>query len=110
MDNPKNCVQYGGTTVAPIARKMFVDILPALGVKKVTEQREKAYVWSDVKTFDVENYIGLTKKEVKNEHYGFEFLGEGDYVIDQLPRVGEKIEEGKKVKIQLGHKVTTVDE
>lgn len=21
MDNPKNCVQYGGTTVAPIARK-----------------------------------------------------------------------------------------
>ncbi len=102
MDNPKNCVQYGGTTAAPIARKMLVDILPALGVKKVTQQKEKAYVWTDVKTFDVENYIGKTKKEVKNEHYGFEFLGEGDYVIDQLPRVGEKIEDGQKVKIMLG--------
>lgn len=102
MDNPKNCVQYGGTTVAPIARKILVDVLPALGIKKVTSQRQKAYVWTDVRTFLVENYIGLTKKEVKNDQYGFEYLGEGDYVIDQLPRVGEKIEEGQKVKIMLG--------
>ena len=29
-------------------------------------------------------------------------MGEGDYVIDQLPRVGEKIEEGSKVMIMLG--------
>ena len=104
MDNPKKCVQYGGTTAAPIARKIFMDVLPALHVKKVTQQREKAYVWTDVKTYDVENYAGKTKKEVKNEHYGFEFLGSGDYVIDQLPRVGEKIEDGQKVKIMLGKK------
>ena len=104
MDNPKKCVQYGGTTAAPIARKIFMDVLPALHVKKVTQQREKAYVWTDVKTYDVENYVGKTKKEVKNEHYGFEFLGSGDYVIDQLPRVGEKIEERQKVKIMLGKK------
>ena len=44
MDNPKKCVQYGGTTAAPIARKIFMDVLPALHVKKVTQQREKAYV------------------------------------------------------------------
>ena len=104
MDNPKKCVQYGGTTAAPIARKIFMDVLPALHVKKVTQQREKAYVWTDVKTYDVENYVGKTKKEVKNEHYGFEFLGSGDYVIDQLPRVGEKTEDGQKVKIMLGKK------
>ena len=36
---------------------------------------------------------------MKNDQYGFEFLGEGDYVIDQLPRVGEQIEEGQKVKL-----------
>lgn len=103
MDNPKNCVQYGGTTAAPIARKMLVDILPALGVKKVSSQKEKAYVWTDVKTFKVQNYVGLTKKEVKSEKFGFEFIGEGNKVIDQLPRVGEKIEEGHKVKIMLGN-------
>lgn len=103
MDNPKNCVQYGGTTVAPIARKMFVDILPALGVKKVTEQKEKAYVWTDTKTYSVENYVGLKKSEVKSDVYGFEFMGEGEYVIDQLPRVGEKIEAGQKVRIMLSN-------
>lgn len=102
MDNPKKCVQYGGTTAAPIARKIFMDVLPALNIPKVTQQREKAYVWTDTRTFDVDNYIGKTKSEVKNENYGFEFLGEGDYVIDQLPRVGEQIEEGQKVKIMLG--------
>lgn len=103
MDNPKKCVQYGGTTAAPIARKIFMDVLPALGVQKVTQQREKAYVWTDTRTFDVQNYIGKKKSEVKNDQYGFEFLGEGDYVIDQLPRVGEQIEEGQKVKIMLGN-------
>ena len=103
MDNPKNCVQYGGTTVAPIARKIFLDVLPDLGIKKVTSQKEKAYVWTDTKTYKVENYIGFKKKEVKSENYGFEFMGSGDYVIDQLPRVGEKIEAGQKVKIMLGN-------
>ncbi len=102
MDNPKNTIQYGGTTVAPIARKILVDVLPALGIKKVTEQREKAWVWTDVKTFTVQNYVGLSKDQVKSEEYGFEFLGEGNIVVDQLPRVGEKIAEGEKVKIQLG--------
>ena len=102
MDNPKNCVQYGGTTAAPIARKMLVDILPALNIKKVSKQREKAYVWTDVKTFEVKNYVGLHKSQVKSDEYGFEFLGEGNKVIDQLPRVNEKIEEGQKVKIMLG--------
>lgn len=59
MDNPKNCVQYGGTTVAPIARGMLVDILPALNIKKVNKQKEI----EDKKTIKVDNYIG--KKKVK---------------------------------------------
>ena len=81
---------------------MLIDILPAMGIERVSEQKEKAYVWTDIKTYKVENYIGLKKSEVKSESYGFEFLGEGDTVIDQLPRANEKIEEGKKVKIMLG--------
>ena len=102
MDNPKNVIQYGGTTVAPIAKTIFQQVLPALNIKKVDVQKPKAYVYGDVKTFTVENYIGLKKSEVKSNDYRFEFLGEGEYVIDQLPRVNEKIEEGKKVVIMLG--------
>lgn len=102
MDNPKNCVQYGGTTVAPIAKKMFLDILPAMNVKKVTSQREKAYTWMDVPTVKVENYVGKSKKEVRSATLKFEFVGTGDTVIDQLPRVGTKVEEGSTVVILLG--------
>lgn len=102
MDNPKNCVQYGGTTVAPIAKKMFVDILPSLGVEKVDEQIEKELTWMDIPTTTVENYIGMSKSEVSSPLVRFEYVGEGDVVIDQLPRVGTKVEEGSTIVIMLG--------
>ena len=83
MDNPKNCIQYGGTTVAPIARKMFVDILPALNVKKVKSQRQKSYSIMDKRTIKVENYIGKKRSEVQNISLRFTFVGKGNKVIDQ---------------------------
>ena len=102
MDNPKNAIQYGGTTVGPIVRSMLVDILPSLGVEKVTSQREKVKTWEDSYYYLVENYIGKTKSEVKSEYFRFEFIGEGTKVIDQLPRVNEKVEQGSTIIIMLG--------
>ena len=102
MDNPKNCIQYGGTTVAPIARKMFVDILPALNVKKVKSQRQKSYSIMDKRTIKVENYIGKKRSEVQNISLHFTFVGKGNKVIDQLPRKGEYVEEGDTIVIMLG--------
>lgn len=102
MDNPKNCIQYGGTTVAPIARKMFVDILPALNVKKVKSQRQKSYSIMDKRTIKVENYIGKKRSEVQNISLRITFVGKGNKVIDQLPRKGEYVEEGDTIVIMLG--------
>ena len=58
----------------------------------------------DEKTHPVENYIGKHKSELKSKYYSFVFNSEGEYVIDQVPRVGEMIKEGGKVMIQLGDK------
>ncbi len=102
MDNPKNCVQYGGTTVAPIARKILVDTLNVLEIPKVTEQKEKEYTWMEIPKHPVEQYIGKTKKEVTSPYFKFEYVGKGDVVIDQLPRENEKIEEGQTIVIMLG--------
>lgn len=102
MDNPKNCVQYGGTTVAPIARRMLVDILPALNIKKVKSQREKTYNAMDVKRVKIENYIGKKKKEISQPQLRFQYVGEGDTVIDQLPRKGEYVNEGDTIVLMLG--------
>lgn len=102
MDNPKNCVQYGGTTVAPIARKMLMDILPSMGIEKVASMRRKTYGPTDVKSVKVENYIGKSKKEISNPELKFKYVGDGDEVIDQLPRVGEYVEAGSTIVIMLG--------
>lgn len=103
MDNPKNCIQYGGTTVAPIAKKMFVDILPSMGIEKVSEQRQKENTPLDIPTVTVENYVGKSRKEVSSSQLKFEYIGDGDIVIDQLPRVGSKVEQGSTIVIMLGN-------
>lgn len=102
MDNPQNCVQYGGTTVAPIARKMFLDILPILGVEKVTQQKSKEYSATDIKRIKVKNYIGKTRNEIADPEIHFEYIGNGKKVIDQLPRKGEYIDSGDTVILMLG--------
>ena len=102
LDNPKNCVQYGGTTVAPIAKTMLSQILPSMGIEKVENQREKVKTWMDVPYYEVENYIGKNKKEVKSNYFDFIYKGEGEIVISQYPEAKEKIKQGSTIMIQLG--------
>ena len=101
MDNPKNCIQYGGTTVAPIARNMLVDILPTIGIKKTKDQKPKVKNYLDSETVIVEQFIGKTKSEVKQPYLKFKFMGEGNTVIDQLPRAGEVVETNREIVILL---------
>ncbi len=102
MREPKSTIQYGGTTIGPIMQRLLTETLPLLGVQKDYSGEERTYTWMDTKTYPVENYYGLKKNAVKSPHFRFDFMGEGDYVIDQLPRVGEMIEEGSTIMIMLG--------
>lgn len=81
---------------------MLMDILPSMGIEKVSKQKEKTYTYMDVESIKVENYVGKSKSEVSNPKLKFEFIGEGDKVIDQLPRVGESVEAGSTIVIMLG--------
>lgn len=102
MKKPHNCIQYGGTTVGPIVQNILEQILPILGVKKDYSGIEREYTWMDEKTYPVENYIGMDKSQLKSKYFTFVFNGEGTKVIDQLPKVGERIKEGSKIWIELG--------
>lgn len=102
MRSPHNCIQYGGTTVGPIIRSILSEALPYLGVEKNYDGIDREYTWMDTQTVQVPSYIGLKKSDVKSRDFKFEYLGEGDYVIDQIPKVGERIEIGKTIYIQLG--------
>lgn len=102
MRKPHNCIQYGGTTVGPIIKSILSEVLPYMGVEKNYDGIEREYTWMDIKTQKVPNYIGLEKSKVKSQYFKFTFTGEGNKVIDQLPKVGERIEEGKTIWIMLG--------
>lgn len=101
-DSPQNDVQYGGTVVAPVVRKCYEDILPYLNVEKVDEQIPKKTTWLDPIEIIVPDLIGKNKNECKMEGLTFEFVNEGEIVIDQLPKAGEVLLEGGKVMITLG--------
>ena len=102
MERPHSAIQYGGTIVGPIIKNILEDVLPYMGISKREGGIDKSYTWMDTKTYIVDNYIGKSKKEVKSQYFKFEFVGSGDKVIDQLPKMGEKIEEGSTIVIMLG--------
>ena len=104
IDNPKGITQYGGTVSAPIVKNIMEDAIVALDIEKQEGGTEKEYQWYDKKYYNVENVIGLTKKEASSvlKNFSVEYSGNGDVVINQSPSVGERIAEGEKVRIDLG--------
>ena len=103
VDAPQNDVQYGGTVVAPIVKKMYEDILPLLQVEKVDNPVKKEYQWLDPIYFTVGDYIGMPVNKLP-KNVSFVYCGEGDYVIDQLPQAAVQLEVGEEVWVYLDEK------
>ena len=101
LDAPKSNIQYGGTVVAPIVKNVLEDVLVYLDVEKVDSQIEKTKLWSDPIQIKVDNYIGKNVKEVKNNDLNFVFIGDGETVIDQLPKANTMLDELGTVWIYL---------
>ena len=105
MREPKNTIQYGGTTIGPIISTILSEALPALGVEKRASDIDREYTWMDTKSYNVPNFIGLEKSKIKSPYFKFAYYGEGNYVIDQQPREGEKLKDGSTIMIMLGDNV-----
>ncbi|MUV36225.1 Stage V sporulation protein D [Lentibacillus sp. JNUCC-1] len=106
IDNPKGTVQFGGVVAAPIVGRVIEDSLQALGVERREEGLEKDYQWPDQPKVEVPDLIGLNKEKL-NEYMttlSLKTSGEGDYIIDQDPKPGVKLEEGSTVRIYLAEK------
>lgn len=103
IDNPKGVTQYGGTVSAPIVKNILSDAIVPLGIEKQSDGTEKKYQWYDKKYYNVEDVVGLTKKEAasKLKNFSIEYSGSGDNVINQSPAAGSRIAEGEKVRLYL---------
>lgn len=105
IDNPKNTALLSSYTTTPIARRILLDIIDALDIKKQEDSVEKDWQWDDKVYYEVPNVVGKDKKEAKSllEHFKVEFSKTGEKVISQSPKAGERLEDGGTVTLLLGN-------
>ncbi len=105
IDNPKDTIQFGGVVSAPIVGNIIGDSLMALGVEKRVDGLEKDYLWPEQPKINVPNLIGLEKEQLTEymTNLVIEVNGEGNYIIDQKPKPGTKVDQGATIRIYLSH-------
>ncbi len=88
-------IYYGGTIAAPVIADVFSNILPYLGIEEnYTETERKQF---NIGSFQMPDFIGKTKKEVKELMKIYDFgelysVGDGEFVGEQFPLVGETVD------------------
>ena len=103
IDNPKNTALLSSYTTTPIARRILLDIIDALGIEKQQGEVEKDYEWNDKVTYEVPNVIGKNVADAKKMLVNFhvEYSGNGEKIIEQSPQAGTMQEDGEIVKLLL---------
>ena len=103
IDNPKHTAMLSSYTTTPIARRILLDIIEALGIEKQKDELEKDLEWNDKVTYEVPNVIGKSYDEAKKLLVNFEIVkeGNGEVIAEQSPSAGEVIEDRSKVRLLL---------
>lgn len=101
IDNPKNTAMLSSYTTTPIARRILLDIIDALDIKKQDGELEKELEWTDKGYSTVSNVVGKSLDEAKKILSDFEVVvqGDGKTVTYQSIKAGKKIEKGSKIRI-----------
>ncbi|SFJ04739.1 stage V sporulation protein D [Thermoflavimicrobium dichotomicum] len=105
VDNPKG-IQFGGVVAAPIVRKILYDSLRYLHVPKRKKQIPPEDTPLTTPIVEVPNLIDQEVDSIKTSLYSFqlEYSGQGEKVIDQVPKPGERVKKGSIIRIYLGDK------
>lgn len=104
IDNPKNTALLSSYTTAPIARKILLDVIDALGIEEQEGAIPKVKQWNDIVYYEIPDVVGKTLKEATKELYPIEieYSGVGTKVIEQSPKAGTKVDVNSKVRLLLG--------
>lgn len=106
IDNPKKTALLSSYTTTPYVRRILLDIINIKNIKKNYNQVEKDYEWNDKKYYKVPNVIGMKKEDAQKRLsiYSITYKGQGDYIIDQSPKSGERYYESGTIVLLLGNK------
>ena len=105
IDNPKNTALLSSYTTAPVARRILLDIIDVLNIKRQDNAIEKVHYWDDEIYYTLPNTIGKSKKEAAKElfYYNVEYSGNGNIVLDQSPLPGTYLSAGSTIRLLLGN-------
>ena len=105
IDNPKNTALLSSYTTAPVARKILLDIIDIMNIKRQDNAISKTPYWDDEIYYTLPNVIGKTKREASRElfYYNVEYSGTGEMVLDQSPLEGTYLAAGSTVRLLLGN-------
>ncbi len=96
LDEPQVDNKYGGTIAAPLAGEVIEDILNYLGVEKQYTEDEMPDVKAeipDVREIEIDDAI----TSITDRNLLYKVVGDGDKVIDQLPKPGIMLNERSTV-------------
>ena len=104
IDNPKNTALLSSYTTTPIARRIILDIIDALNIKKQAGEIQKVYEWNDEVYVSTPNVVGLSLEDAKKKLIEFQIVidGKGTKVLEQSPSGGEMLPKNSTIRIYLG--------
>ncbi len=106
IDNPKNTIQFGGVVAAPIVGNIIQDSLQMMNVPIRKSGLDKEYTWPEEPKVEVPDLVGLTKDDILQDlsNFSIDVHGHGDYVKDQSPEAGVKVDDGSTIRVYLSDK------
>ncbi len=96
IDEPQTYIRYGGTLAAPVAQRIFADVLPYLDVQpQYTEAELKALQTAVPQVTELSVTRAVTT--LKQQELTARIVGDGERVTAQMPSAGDPIAKGGTV-------------
>lgn len=106
LDEPNGASHFGGVIATPVARNIMEETLEYLSV-------EPSYTAEELATMEttVPNLVGMTldqaKQALSNAKLRYSVDGNGESVLNQLPKFGVKVNQQSTVMLYTEEKMTT---
>ncbi len=96
IDEPQTYIRYGGTLAAPVAQRIFADVLPYLGVEpRYTEEELKALKATVPEVTG--KTVAAAQSALKQKELSVRIVGSGTQVSGQMPQAGASVDKGGTV-------------